>query len=350
MKRLSPRFLRPAILIGCALFLQPDCSLALTLEREKTLMGTSVQIILAGPDRKVLEEAMDAGFSTISNVEKSMSFFEADSEIAEINRCAGLRPVRVSPDLFGLIQEALSFSELSGGCFDITVGALAALWNFRLEDFRVPPEAQVKSRLNLVGFRKVHLEPKGLTVFLETQGMLISLGGIAKGYAVDKAVSNIRSLGVADGIVSAGGDLMAFGRKGDRELWNVGVKNPRDETKLVCVLPVSNAAVATSGDYERFRIVEGVRYHHILDPRSGYPGRGCMSATVVARNALAADALATAVFVMGPEDGIEFLERLPDTEGVVIDGQGRVRATSGLGAEETAAVPEKEQNRGGPHP
>jgi thiamine biosynthesis lipoprotein len=160
--------------------------------------------------------------------------------------------------------------------------------------------------------------------------MQISLGGIAKGYAVDRAAEVLRESGIKGGIVSAGGDLVAFGKREDRESWKVGVRNPRDPSKNICVIPVSNLAVATSGDYERYRMAGGRRYHHIIDPRTGYPSKGCMSVTVLAGHALDADALATAVFVLGPGEGRALLEKLPDVEGIIVDGEGKVTASSGL--------------------
>jgi thiamine biosynthesis lipoprotein len=312
------------------LLLPVRSAFALTLEREEILMGTQVQAVLCGPDRQALEGAMEAVFSEVAKAEERMSFWRQDSEIARINRSAGVSPVRVSPELFRLIEEALSISRMTKGCFDITMGVLVGLWDFRAEVFRVPSESEIQRRLALVGFQDVRLDPHDGSVFLTRTGMSVTLGGIAKGYAVDRAVQATRSLGVHDGIVSAGGDLMAFGRKESGELWKVGVKNPRDNAKIVCVVPVSNAAVATSGDYERFRMVDGVRYHHILDPRTGYPARGCLSATVVAKQATEADALATAAFVLGPEEGIALLESLPDTAGVIVGGDGKVRTTSGF--------------------
>jgi FAD:protein FMN transferase len=327
--RIGPLALLHFVCVG--LFLLPiRFGFALTLEREEMLMSTPVQAILCGPDRTVLEGAMEAVFSEVAKVEQMMSFWQKDSEIARINRSAGVRPVRVSPELFGLIEEALSISRVSKGSFDITMGALVGLWDFRAEAFHVPPEDEVRKRLALVGFRNIRLNPKDGSVFLTKTGMAITLGGIGKGYAVDRAVHAVRSLGVKNGIVSAGGDLMVMGRKENGELWKVGVKNPREEARMLCILPVSNAAVATSGDYERFRIVDGIRYHHILDPRTGCPARGCMSATVVAKNATDADALATAAFVLGPEEAIALLESLPDTAGVIVGSDGEVRTTSGL--------------------
>jgi len=193
----------------------------------------------------------------------------------------------------------------------------------------------VKKGLERVDYRKIRLNQRDSTVFLEEGGMEISLGGIAKGYAVDRAVGILRESGIKGGIVSAGGDLLAFGRKGNGEVWKVGVRNPRDHSKNICVLSVSDLSVATSGDYERYRMVDGKRVHHIIDPRTGYQSTGCMSVTVAARRAMTADALATAVFVLGPEEGLALLEELPGVEGVIVDSDGKISASTGLaGAEE----------------
>ena len=308
--------------------------LAATLKRQKLLMGTKVSIILCGPEQAVLEKAAQAAFATMEQIEGSLSSWRQNSEISKINRSAGIEPVVVSPDLFALIRKSIHFSGLSKGCFDISWKGLGDLWDLRSPDFQKPVHESVTGRLHLVDYRKILLDNEAGSVLLGERGMKISLGGIGKGYSVDMAVKSVRSLGVENGIVDAGGDLKAFGRKESGELWTVGIKNPRDEKKVMCVIPLSNVAVATSGDYERYRMINGTRYHHILDPRNGYPARGCMSTTVVARDVLDADALATSVFVMGPDEGLALLEQLPDIEGVIVDSEGKLRASSGLATAE----------------
>jgi len=303
---------------------------AARLSFERPMMGTSVEVILWGSDPEPSAKAVDRAYAEIKRIEEQLSVWRRESKVSEINRSAGEKPVQVPAELFELIRESIRISRASDGAFDITVQGLGDLWDFRSPVFRVPDAEAVRARLNLIDYRKIRLQQEISTVFLEKSGMQISLGGIAKGYAVDRTVEVLRESGIKGGIVSAGGDLLAFGKREDGGAWKVGVRNPRDPSKNICVIPVSNLAVATSGDYERYRMAGGRRYHHIIDPRTGYPSRGCMSVTVVAEHALEADALATAVFVLGPEEGRALLEKFPDVEGIIVDGDGKVTASSGL--------------------
>jgi thiamine biosynthesis lipoprotein len=332
------------LVLSLVLLLSPPGTrqgLAARLSFERPMMGTSVEVILWHFDPEASEKAVDQAFAEIKRIEELLSVWRRESKVSEINRSAGERPVQVPPELFGLIRESIRISGTSDGAFDITVQGLGDLWDFHSPVFRVPDAEVVEDRLNLVDYRKIHLQQEGSTVFLEEEGMQISLGGIAKGYAVDRAVAVLRESGIKGGIVSAGGDLVAFGKREDGGPWKVGVRNPRAPSKNISVIPVSNLAVATSGDYERYRVVAGRRYHHIIDPRKGYPSRGCMSVTVVAEHALEADALATAVFVLGLEEGRSLLEKLPDVEGIIVDGDGKIAASSGLQGTEEPSREEK---------
>ena len=328
--RFGPTPMGIALLAFSLLLLLAPPADALTITRERTLMHTTVRIVLCGENAAALEAAADAAFAEIGRIETLMAPRGAGSGIAEVNRRAGAEPVVVAPELFALIEASLAISNLSGGAFDITFPPLGRLWNLESPRIRVPSSTEVEPLRRLVDFRKVRLHEEGRTVSFDTAGMEIALGGIAKGYAVDRATGVIRSRKLTGGIVDAGGDLRAFGRKEDGGLWTVGVKNPRARETLIGVVPISDAAVATSGDYERFRIVDGVRFHHILDPRTGYPAEECMSVTVVTAKAYEADALATAVFVLGPSEGMALLERLPGTEGLIVDAGGRVTVSTGL--------------------
>ena len=300
---------------------------------ERYMMGTSVEVIVWSPDRDASEKAVERAYAEVERIEKKLSVRKKDSKITEINQWAGTKPVKVDDEMYGLIRESKRFSEMSGGAFDISVQGLGDIWDFNRPGFQEPGPDRVEKGLKRVDYRKIRLNEGDSTVFLEEGGMEISLGGIAKGYAVDRAVGILRESGIEGGIVSAGGDLLAFGRKGNGQVWNVGVRNPREQKKNICVLPVSDLAVATSGDYERYRMIDGKRVHHIIDPRTGYPSTGCMSVTVVAKGAMTADALATAVFVLGPEAGFALLEALPGVEGIVVDSDGKITASTGLAGE-----------------
>jgi len=334
----------PLLLLGAVFLLCLAAwrqALAECLSFQRTLMGTSVEVIAWCPDRDALQKAVEQAYAEIERIEHKLSIRNKNSEITEINRSAGKKPVRVDDEMYRLIRESKGFSRMSGGAFDISVQGLGDIWDFNRPGFQEPGPDEVQKGLDRVDYRKIRLNERDSTVFLQEGGTEISLGGIAKGYAVDRAVGILRESGVEGGIVSAGGDLLAFGRKGNGEVWKVGIRNPRDHGKNICVLPVSNLAVATSGDYERYRMVDGERVHHIIDPRTGYPSRGCMSVTVVAKSAVTADALATAAFVLGPETGLALLEGLTDVEGIVVDSDGKITASTGLAGEGGRPVDEK---------
>ncbi len=304
---------------------------AVRLAFQRSMMGTSIEMVVCGAGREVSEKAVEKAYGEVKRIETKLSVYRKETKLSEINRAAGARRVEVDEEMYRLIEASKRFSLLSGGAFDITVQCLADLWDFGGPGFHVPLPSRVESRLDRVDYRKIRLRAKDSTVFLEKEGMAISLGGIAKGYAVDRAVAILRKSGIPGGIVSAGGDLFAYGRKENGDVWQVGVRNPRAHDRNIGVLPVSNMAVATSGDYERYRVFDGKRYHHIIDPRTGYPSEGCMSVTVVTDRTMTADALATAVFVLGPQEGMALLERLPQVEGIIVDQGGKITTSTGLG-------------------
>lgn len=216
-----------------------------------------------------------------------------------------------------LLKKSIEVSEATGGAFDATVGAIKSAWNFEADHPRVPDASQIRSLLPRVNFRKILFTKD--SVFLSDSGMRIDMGGIAKGLVIDRGVGVLRETGVRAGLVEAGGDLRIFGRHPYREKWKIGIRHPRShEGELIGVLETDASSIATSGDYERYFIQDGKRYHHILNPKTGYPAEGCISVTIVAESALLADAYATAVFVLGPKDGMALIERLDALEGIIV--------------------------------
>jgi len=290
-------------------------------------MGTVVEITLIGQE-EASEKASLQAFQEIKRIEQLMSPWIGSSDVSRINRLAGKEWVKVSPETIDVIKKAEEISELSEGGFDITVGPLTQLWR-RAREKGIPPSAEdVKEKLDLVNFRDVSINREG-KVFLKKKGMAIDLGGIAKGYAVDRAFELLRSLGYKNLIVNAGGDLRAGGSKTDQP-WTIGIQDPRVSQKVMARLPISDAAIATSGDYEKFFIYQGKRYHHIFNPRDGFPTEGCQSVTVVCKDGITADALATAVFVLGPEKGYSLCQRLEGVECLIVDKDGRITLSTGL--------------------
>lgn len=298
-----------------------------TVSYARPAMGTLVEITLMEGERERFDEAVDAAFGEIERLEALLSSYRPDSDISRINRNAGKGPLPVSPDTFEVTKEALRIAGLTNGAFDPTVGALAGVWGPSGEMGIVPSKEKVERLLGLVDYRGVMLDEKGPSIALAREGMSLNLGGVAKGYIIGKAAEELKARGVARGIVRAGGDMVVFQDNG--KPFTIGIKHPRKEG-LLGELYIENGTAPTSGDYERFFEKDGVRYHHILDPRTGFPARGTQAVTLAAEDPATADALATGVFVMGPARGMELIERLEGVEGLIVDEAGAVRASSGF--------------------
>lgn len=297
------------------------------VSEERALMGTQVIVKAVGDDREQLQRAVNAAFDEVSRLERLMSNFMPDTELSRINQQASLAPVVVSRELLWVIQRSLFFSKLSDGAFDISFASVGRLWNFRAGV--VPEPTAVKTQLPFVDYRKIRVDDEHATVFLPAREMQIGLGGIGKGYAMDRAMAVLNAHGVHNAMVMAGGDTVIRGKHGD-DLWRVGLRDPDKADGILAVLPLEDQAISTSGDYERFFIKDGVRYHHILDTTTGYPATKSRSVTILAPDAITSDALSTTVFVLGPERGLALIERLDDVEAIIIDSNGAMHLSSGL--------------------
>jgi thiamine biosynthesis lipoprotein len=265
---------------------------------------------------------MAAAFREVERIDWLMSHYRQKSEVSQITRNAGERETAVSPETLEVIERALYFSRLSGGAFDITIGPVFRLWNFR--EAKIPEEKRLRENLKKVDYRKIRVDRAKSSVYLESRGMELDLGAIAKGYAVDRASIILRKEGVENFLVAAGGDLTVSGVKEKGVPWTIGIRHPRLPSELIAKLRPAQAAVSTSGDYEKFFFQGGERYHHILTPSTGLPARECQGVTIMAPSAMDADALATSVFVLGPKEGFALLERLPDVHAVIVDRRGSV--------------------------
>jgi thiamine biosynthesis lipoprotein len=297
--------------------------------RETSAMGTEVRIsVYTSDDEEKVAHAIDAAFAEFARLEALMTTWREDSEVSRINAVAGERAVQVSPETLEVIEAAQLSSKRSGGAFDITFDALKGLWKFDQDlERKIPDEAAVRQRLGLIDYRKVIIDHKKRTVKLAAAGMRINLGGIAKGYAVDRAVKILRKAGYQNALVQAGGDLMCAGSKGGKP-WKAGIRDPRGaRDQFFAALALTNHAFSTAGDYERYFLMGGQRYHHILDPKTGHPATKSRSVTLYAPTALLADALDDAVFIMGWEKGIELVEKIPDVGAVVVDSENKVHVS-----------------------
>ncbi|WP_428264359.1 FAD:protein FMN transferase [Haliangium sp.] len=301
------------------------------IARSAQAMGTRITVTLWTDDEAAAARGAEAVFAEFKRVDRLMTSWLDDSDVSRINAAAGAVPVKVDPEVLAVIERAQEFSRVSGGAFDITVGAFRGLWKFDQDkDGTIPDPAAVEARRPLVRWRDVQINHRRGTVKLRRPGMRITLGGIAKGYAVDRAVAILRERGFVDFLIQAGGDLYVAGRKGDRR-WRVGIRDPRgDQAASFAVAEIENRTFSTSGDYERSVIQDGVRYHHILDPATGRPATRSRSVTVMATDAVTADAWSTALFVMGHERGLALVEKNPDIEAVFVDADNQVHISSGL--------------------
>ncbi|MSP63596.1 MAG: FAD:protein FMN transferase [Myxococcales bacterium] len=296
-------------------------------------MGTVVEIkVWTPPDRDpAARAAIGEAFAEIARLEGLMTTWKEDSDIARLNAAAGVAPVAVAKETLECVERSLDFSRRSGGAFDITFYALKGLWKFDHDlEAKLPDAKELKRRLPLIDYRKLEVDRGKSTLFLRERGMKVNLGGIAKGYAVDRATAILRKSGFADAIVQAGGDLMLSGSKSG-EPWQAGIRDPRGAANsYFAVAAVKDHAFSTAGDYERFFFLGGKRYHHIIDPKTGWPATRARSVTIYAPDALTADGLDDAVLILGVEEGLKMIEALPGVGAVVVDRDNRVHMSKSL--------------------
>lgn len=291
------------------------------------LMGTYVQITVVGEGEKV-RAAAQAAVDELRRVENLTSFHKP-SALTSLNEEAGSGEYRPDPELLNLVRVSVDFARDTAGAFDPTVGPLSRLWDFSGDQPRVPPENLVREALKKVGWNKVRIDGNPGTIRFSEKGTALDLGGIAKGYALDRAGAVLKERGIAGALVNAGGDILAVGEKAPGSPWRVGIQDPRNPNGIVAVVPLKNRVVVTSGDYERFVIKDGKRYHHLLDPKTGFPAEGLQAVTIIAETGVTADALATAVFVLGPDKGMKLVEDTPRAEALLINASGEFRMSSG---------------------
>ncbi len=310
-----------AALLQCSRFdrIQP-------VEQTAVMMDTVVQIAIYDNQRSVaeVEKIIESAFARIKQIERITNDYDDSSSISRVNRVAGWQPVAIDSELVTLITTSERIARLSSGAFDITIGSVKRLWQFTSEHPSLPEVVAINQALRGVGMQ--HLRLMGDQLRLAGPGVVLDLGAIAKGYAVDEAIRVLQRHGISDAMVNAGGNLRTLSSELTRGLRRVWIKHPRETHRFFGFFPMDAGCVATSGDYERYFVLDSVRYHHILDPKTGYPARGCVSVTIVAPSAMEADALSTAIFVMGPERGLTLIQELPGVEGVIIyEQQGKLK-------------------------
>lgn len=292
----------------------------------KIIMGTVVQITVAHHSEEQARAGIRAAMSELQRVDDLLSVSKPGSLVTKINREGSSGKIPVGAEVFSLLRDTVAMSSASDGAFDATIWPVAELWDFD-KGGMVPKPTLIASKLPLVGYQNILFDDSAMSVGFARQGMGLDLGAIAKGWAVDRAMEKLKSLGIRNAIIDAGGDLRIIGARPGKDFWKIGVQHPREPGALLTTFSLRDTAIVTSGDYERFFIAEGIRYHHILEPATGQPARGCRSVTVVAATAEEADACATAAFVLGPQKGLAFLRARPGLQGLIVDDRGALHWT-----------------------
>ncbi len=292
--------------------------------RTLKLMGTRFDISVVEKDSVNGNFYIDLAINEISRIEKLISSWDKDSQTSAINSNAGIAPVKVDEELFGLIKRSLAISKLTDGAFDISYASMDKIWKFDGSMKAMPSDKEIKASVEKVGYQNIILNEENKTVFLKLKGMKIGFGAIGKGYAADKAKQLLISKGVTAGIMNASGDMNTWGKQPNGDFWKVAITNPLNKKNSFGLLPIKSGAVVTSGNYEKYQVFNGKRYSHIIDPRTGYPASGIISVTVFAPKAELADALATSIFVMGIEVGLNRINQLPKIDCIVIDENGNI--------------------------
>ena len=317
--------------VACSQVVDDGVGNVTPIERTVVAMGSSLTVTAMSHDEQAAQRAIQLVFDDFAAVEERLSVWKPGSDVERINAAAGKAPVVVSPDTIDVLQLAIEAGDRTGGKFDVTFGALSGLWKFdHDQDNSLPEPAAIAERLPLIDYQQLVIDRAGRTAFLRRAGMRLHLGGIGKGHAIDRAARILRANGFDDFMIQAGGDLYVAGRRGDRP-WRVAIRDPRGPADhLIAALDLTDGTFSTSGDYERFFIHNGTRYHHILDPDSGQPARGLRSVTVISERAVDADTLSTGIFVMGAQKGMALVERLPEIEAVVVTDRNEMLVSSGL--------------------
>lgn len=300
-------------------------------KRGMRLMGNHFEISVVADDENWANTQIDLAVAEIQRIERLLTTFDENSQTNNINRNAGIAPVKVDAEVFGLIQRAVRISAITQGAFDITYGSIdKRFWNFDTNMTALPDPETAKKAVQLINFRNILLDTEGGTVFLKNEGMRLGFGGIGKGYAAERAKMLLKAQGVQSGIVNASGDLTTWGTQPNGDAWTVGVADPNHRNSTFSYLDVGEMAVATSGNYEKYAVINGKRYAHTIDPRTGFPVSGIKSVTIICPNAEFADAIATPVMVMGVKVGLNLINQLQHVACIIIDDNNKVFTSNNI--------------------
>lgn len=301
-----------------------------THKRELTMLGSPFEMIVVADDIPQADIYIDMAVAEVSRLENLISDWIPTTPISEVNRNAGVKAVIVPQEVFDLVQRSITVSKLTSGAFDITYASMDKIWKFDGSMKKMPSEEEIRNSVAKVGYQNIVLNPKDHSIFLKNEGMKLGLGGIGQGFIADKIKALLIAKGAPAGIVNISGDINTWGKQIDGKQWKVGIKNPLNKDKIFATFPLENSAVETSGSYEKYVTFNGVRYSHIIDTRTGYPASGVISVSVFATSTELADALATGIFVLGVDIGINLIDQLPGVGCIYVEDNGKITASKNI--------------------
>ena len=302
----------------------------MTHKRKLSMLGSPLEITVVAKDTIQGNQYIDLAITEVKRIEYLISDWIPSTQISQVNKNAGSKPVKVDKEVFDLVGRAIKVSQITSGAFDISYASMDKIWKFDGSMKAMPTEEAIKKSVSKIGYKNIILDSKEQTIFLKNEGMKLGLGGIGQGYIADKVKELLFSKGCTSGIVNVSGDINAWGRQPDGNPWTVGIVNPLNKNKVFATFPLEDSAVETSGNYEKYVIFNGIRYSHIIDPRTGYPAQGVVSVSVFAKQTEIADALATGIFVMGVDVGIDLVNQLKGVECIMVDDKGKIHSSKGI--------------------
>ncbi|HLP65251.1 FAD:protein FMN transferase [Flavobacterium sp.] len=299
-------------------------------KKKLSMLGSPFEITVIAKDTVEGNYFADLAVAEVKRIENQISDWIPTTQISEINKNAGKRAIKVDDEVFELVQRAIKISKLTNGAFDISYASMDKIWKFDGSMKEMPSPEAIKKSVEKIGYQNIILDDKEKTILLKLEGMKLGLGGIGQGYIADKVKALLQSKGCTSGIVNVSGDINTWGKQLDGKPWTIGIINPMNKNKVFATFPIEDSAVETSGSYEKFVMFNGIRYSHIIDPRTGYPATGIVSVSVFAKQTEIADALATGIFVLGVEVGLDLVNQLKGIQCIIVDDKGKIHTSKGI--------------------
>ena len=299
-------------------------------KKKVSMLGSPFEITVVAKDSIEGNYFIELAISEVKRIENQISDWIPTTQISLVNKNAGIQAVKVDSEVFDLVARAIKISELTDGAFDISYASMDKIWKFDGSMKAMPSDDAIKKSVAKIGYKNIILNKQDQSIFLKIEGMKLGLGGIGQGYIADKVKDKLLANGCLSGIVNVSGDINAWGKQSNQKPWTVGIVNPMNKNKVFATFPLENSSIETSGNYEKYVIFNGIRYSHIIDPRSGFPAQGVVSVSVFAKQTEIADALATGIFVLGVEVGLDLVNQLKGIECIIVDDKGKIHSSKGI--------------------